>query len=56
MDVRYAGQAEGETVPVIAHAQDKPKGAAGGKSSTAKGATDGKADEAAGKKDFRLAT
>ena len=36
MAVRYAGKAEGETVPVITHAQDKPKG---------------KKDDAAGKKD-----
>ena len=53
MAVRYAGKAEGETVPVITHAQDKPKGkkddAAGKKDAGKK--DDGKKDDAAGKKD-----
>lgn len=53
MAVRYAGKAEGETVPVITHAQDKPKGkkdnAAGKKDDGKK--DDGKKDDAAGKKD-----
>ena len=48
MAVRYAGKAEGETVPVITHAQDKPKGK---KDDAAGKKDDGKKDDAAGKKD-----